>query len=139
MWFALKMSQLPPPNFGNVPGHFNMHGFPAWPMHNQRTTPSIFGRPQVPSLGFPPRLPINAFPYSPVPQFRPGIWPNMNHFAHHAASTPTTSHHRSPSQHQPQPTNFQVIMMHKMVKVDFFCCVNCMSGFTYINKIRSDV
>ena len=42
------------------------------------TAPSIFGRPQGPSLGFLPRLPMNSLTGSPGSQFRPGIWPNVN-------------------------------------------------------------
>ena len=106
------MSQLPPPNFGNFPPAFNMNGFPGWPMVGA-TAPSIFGRPQIPSLGFPPRLPINSFTGYPGSQFRPGIWPNVNplgpHLNHVVAQERLEAHPPSTQQQQKlQVTNFQV-------------------------------
>ncbi|KAJ7333163.1 nuclear fragile X mental retardation protein interacting protein 1 [Desmophyllum pertusum] len=72
-------------------------------------TPSFFGRPPNPSLGFPPRLPMNSFASYPGAQFMPGIWPNVNslrpQFHHHVVHPPQGNH--SSQQQRPQVTNVQ--------------------------------
>lgn len=95
------MSQLPPPNFVNLPVHLN--GFPAWPVHG--TTPSILGMPPIPPVGFPPRFP-GFSPNSVSPQFGPPIWSNMYHTPNHMV-IPSPNHMNAPSQRGPQNTNFQ--------------------------------
>lgn len=79
------------------------------------TAPSIFGRPQIPSPGFPPRLPMNSFTGYPSYQFRPGIWPNVNPLGlqlNHVVAQEKIEVHTSPIQQQQQQTlqatNFQV-------------------------------
>ena len=107
------MSQLPPPNFGNFAPAFNMTRFPGWPMVGA-TAPSIFGRPQIPSLGFPPRLPMNSFNGYPGSQLGPGIWPNVNPLGlqlNHVVAQERIEVHTSSTQQQQQKlqvTNFQV-------------------------------
>jgi len=52
---------------------------------------------------------MNSFPCSPVSQFRPGIWPNVNHVPPHHVGSQALSHNSRSQQHPPQPANFQGI------------------------------
>lgn len=76
------------------------------------TAPSIFGRPQTPSLGFPPRLPMNSFPGYQGSQLRPVLWPNVNPLGpqlNHVVALKTEVHSSSTQQQQKLPVNnFQV-------------------------------
>jgi len=88
---------------------------------------------------------MNSFPCSPVSQFRPGIWPNVNHVPPHHVGSQALSHNSRSQQHPPQPANFQGITNKKeengkdsSLKKEYSCDA-CQKEFTSKETLNAHV